>query len=101
MRRPDHGARNRKGNAYPFCTRCHPGRDRSDPHARVGARRDARMAAPVWQATVVDRLVSRERPQTRRRTTRAISGARLACPSTVIGIYGSWSAVRADAFPDA
>ena len=54
-------ARGGKGDAYEFCKRCHPGGDRADPDAGVGARRDGHLASAVRESAVVDGLVSHSR----------------------------------------
>ena len=78
MRRPDRGARGQRRRVR-VLQALPSRRDHTDENARVGARRDARMATAIWQATVVDGLVSDARWQTRRRSTRAIPSQRLAC----------------------
>ena len=52
--------------------------DRTDPHARVGARRDARVAGALRPTTVVDRLVWHARRPARRRRTRTLARRGLA-----------------------
>ena len=77
MRRPNHRAR-RQGRRLRVLQELPSRGDRADPHARLGARRDARMAPAIRQATLVNRLVSDSRTQARRRGTQAIPSPRLA-----------------------
>jgi hypothetical protein len=51
-------ARGGKGDAYEFLQELLSRGDRADPHARLGARRDARMASAIREAPLVNRLVS-------------------------------------------
>jgi hypothetical protein len=56
MRCPNHCAR-RQGRRLRVLQKLPSRGCRADPHARLGARRDARMAPAIRQATVVNRLV--------------------------------------------
>ena len=94
-------ARGGKGDAYEYCKRCHPGAIAADPDARMGARRDARMASS-------DTAGRRRRPTGLARTPRRRGGEALKRlgdgdwppSSTVIDLYGTWAAALADAFPE-
>ena len=61
LRRPDRGPRRQGRRARVLQTLPSRG-DRAHSDARVGARRDARMAAAVRQATLLNGLVSHARP---------------------------------------
>ena len=71
LRETDLGAR-RQGRRLRVLQAVPSRGDRTDAHARVGARRDARMARAIRQGTVVNRLVTHARGQTRRRGARTI-----------------------------
>ena len=67
----------------------------------MGARLHARVAAPIRQATLIDRLVSHT--HARRRGGQALKRLHdgdWPPPSTVIDMYGTWAAAVADAFTD-
>ena len=77
MRCPNHCAR-RQRRRIRVLQKLPSRGDRADPHARLGTRRDARMASAIRQAAIVNRLVSDARPETWRRGTRAVPSSRLA-----------------------
>ena len=52
--------------------------DRANANARVGTRRDARMARALWQPALVNRLVPHARTQAWRRSAQTTQGRRLA-----------------------
>jgi hypothetical protein len=77
LRRPNHCPR-RQGRRLRVVQELPSRGDRADPHARLGAQSDARMAPAIREAPLVNRLVSDACPQTRRRGTRAVPSSRLA-----------------------
>ena len=76
------------------------GRDRADPDAGVGARRDARVAGPVWQSAVVDGLVAHHAGRRGGEALMRLRDGDWPASSTVGDVYGTWAAARSDAFPD-
>jgi hypothetical protein len=93
-------ARGGKGDAYPYCKRCHPG-----AIAPTRTREWVRDAMRVWQARYGGPPSSTDwsRTHAHRRGGDALNRLRdgdWPPPSTVIDLYGTWAAARADAFPD-
>jgi hypothetical protein len=93
-------ARGGKGDAYEFCKRCHPG-----AIAPMRTREWVRGAMHEWRQRYGRPPSSTDWAQThaRRRGGEALErflARDWPAPSTVIDIYGSWSAARRDAFPD-
>ena len=72
VRGPNHRAR-RQGRCLRVLQGLPSRGDRDDPHARLGARRDARLAPAIRQATLVNRLVSHTRRPARRRGTQTLA----------------------------
>ena len=70
LRETDRRAR-RQGRRVRVLQALSSGRDRAAADARVGTGCDARVAAAIWQAAIVDRLVSHARPTARRRAAEA------------------------------
>jgi hypothetical protein len=58
------------------------------------------MARALRASAVIDRLVKNARAETQRRTLRRLVDGDWPASSTVIELYGSWAAARADALPD-
>ena len=90
--------RNGKGDAYAYCKRCHPG-----AIAREWTRERVREAMLAWRASYGAAPSSYDwsRTHARRRGGEALKRLRAGewpAPSTVIDLYGSWAAARADAF---
>jgi len=93
-------ARGGKGDAYQFCKTCHPG-----AIAPTRTREWVRDAMHEWQQQYGRPPSSTDwsRTHARRRRGEALERFRARdwpAPSTVIDIYGSWSAAHVDAFPD-
>ena len=93
-------ARGGKGDAYAFCKRCHPG-----AIAPIRTREWVRDAMRAWQQLYGSPPSSTDwsRAHARRRGGEALKRFRAQdwpAPSTVIDMYGSWSAAHADAFAD-
>ena len=92
---------NGKGDAYPYCKRCHPGAiGRKWTHDRVREAMRAwhsRYGSPPssydWSWT----HASKRGPESLGR----IQDGAWPAASTVTEVYGSWAAARADALPDA
>jgi hypothetical protein len=93
-------ARAGKGDAYEYCKGCHPG-----AIAPTRTREWVREAMRSWSAqyggppssTDWSRTHARQRGGTALRRLRERDWP---APSTVIDLYGTWAAARADAFPD-
>jgi AcrR family transcriptional regulator len=91
-------ARNGKGDAYPYCKRCHPGAiERQWTRERVRDAMRAWHARYFSQPTSFDWSVS----HASRRGPNALARPQDAEWPPVSEVYGSWAAARADAFPDA
>jgi hypothetical protein len=93
-------ARGGKGDAYEFCKRCHPG-----AIAPRRTREWVREAMRTWRARYGGPPSSTDwsRTHTRRRGGEALKRLRdddWPAPSTVVDLYGTWAAARADAFAD-
>ena len=91
-------ARNGKGDAYAYCKQCHPG-----AIAREWTRERVRDAMRAWDArygsppTSYDWSVSHA--SRRSEALDRLKDGSWPAPSTVIELYGTWAAARADAFP--
>ena len=90
--------RNGKGDAYAYCKRCRPG-----AIARQWTRERSREAMRAWRARYGAAPSSYDwsRTHARRRGGEALKRLQTGewpAPSTVIALYGSWTAARADAF---
>ena len=93
-------ARGGKGDAYAFCKRCHPG-----AIAATRTREWVRNAMREWRERYGRPPSSTDwsRAHARRRGGEALERFQVRdwpAPSTVIDMYGSWSAAHADAFAD-
>jgi hypothetical protein len=93
-------ARGGKGDAYPYCKRCHPG-----AIAPTRTREWVRDAMRVWQARYGSPPSSTDwsRTHARRRGGDALAPLRdgdWPAPSTVVDLFGTWAAARTDVFPD-
>ncbi len=93
--------RNGKGDAYAYCKRCHPG-----AIAPQWTRERVREAMRAWRARYGAAPSSYDwsRTHARRRGGEALKRLQAGewpAPSTVIDLYGSWAAARADAFAGA
>jgi Sigma-70, region 4 len=93
-------ARGGKGDAYQFCKRCHPG-----AIAPTRTRAWVRAAMRDWRQRYgrPPSTTDWSRTHARRRGGGALERLEAGdwpAPSTVIDIYGSWSAAQADAFLD-
>ena len=77
LRRSNHRPR-RQGRRLRVLQELPSRSDRAHADARLGARRDARMAPAIREAALVNRLVSDARPQTWRRGAGAVPSSRLA-----------------------
>jgi AraC-like DNA-binding protein len=93
-------ARGGKGDAYPYCKRCHPG-----AIAPTRTREWVRDAMRAWQARYGRPPSSTDwsRTHARRRGGDALNRLRdgdWPASSTVVDVYGTWAAAPADAFPD-
>jgi len=91
--------RNGKGDAYAYCKRCHPG-----AIAPQRTREWVRDAMCAWQARYGRPPSSTDwsRSHAARRGGDALARLQDAdwpASSTVVDLYGSWAAARADAFP--
>jgi hypothetical protein len=94
-------ARGGKGDAYEYCNCCHPGAT-----APEWTREQVREAMRAWQERYGAAASSYDWSRTHagRRGGEAlkrIQAGEWPPPSSVIDLYGSWAAARADAFPDA
>ena len=93
-----HGApQNGKGDAYAYCKRCHPG-----AIAPEWTRERVREAMRAWRARYGAAPSSYDWSRTHARRRRGeplkrLQAAEWPAPSTVIDLYGSWAAARADA----
>ena len=90
--------RNGKGDAYPYCKRCHPG-----AIAPEWTRERVREAMRAWRARYGAAPSSYDwsRTHARRRGGEALKRLQAGewpAPSTVIDLYGAWATARADAF---
>ena len=90
--------RNGKGDAYAYCKRCHPG-----AIAPQWTRERVREAMRGWRARYGAAPSSYDwsRTHARRRGGEALKRVQAGewpAPSTVIDLYGDWSAALADAF---
>ena len=93
-------ARNGKGDAYEYCKACHPG-----AAARALTRGAVRVAMRRWRSLYAAAPSSYDWSRTHARERGGDALARLSAgtwpaPATVIDLYGSWAAARADAFED-
>jgi hypothetical protein len=93
-------ARGGKGDAFEYCKRCHPG-----AIAPTRTREWVRDAMRAWRARYGSPPSSTDWSCThaRRRGGEALNRLRdrdWPAPSTVVELYGTWAAARADAFPD-
>ncbi len=93
-------ARAGKGDAYEYCKRCHPG-----AIARKRTREWVRDAMRDWRARYGSPPSSTDwsRTHAHRRGGAALNRLQdqdWPAPSTVIDLYGTWAAARADAFPN-
>jgi hypothetical protein len=92
--------RNGKGDAYEYCKACHPG-----AAIRRVTRGDVRDAMMRWRSQYGAAPSSYDwsRTHARERGGGALArfdGGVWPAPATVIDLYGTWAAARADAFPD-
>ena len=94
-------ARNGKGDAYPYCKKCHPGaiaREWTSERVREAMRAwHARYGSPPTSYDWSISHASRRGPDALGR----LQDAEWPPASTVSEVYGSGAAARADAFPDA
>ena len=93
-------ARGGKGDAYPYCKRCHPG-----AIAPTRTREWVRDAMHEWRQRYGRPPSSTDWSRTHawRRGGEALKRLRdrdWPAPSTVIDLYGTWAAARSDAFRD-
>ena len=91
-------ARNGKGDAYEYCKGCHPG-----AAARALTHEAVRVAMRRWRSLYGAAPSSYDWSRTHARERGGEAVARLGArawpaPATVIDLYGSWAAARADAF---
>ena len=93
--------RNGKGDAYPYCKRCHPGaieREWTRQRVRHAMRAwNTRYASPLTSYDWSISHASRRGPDALDR----LQDAEWPAASTVSEVYGSWPAARKDAFPAA
>ena len=94
-------ARNGKGDAYAYCKQCHPG-----AIAPEWTRERVREAMRAWRARYGSPPTSYDwsRSHASRRGPDALGrlqDGKWPPASTVSEVYGSWTAARTDAFPDA
>jgi hypothetical protein len=92
--------RNGKGDAYEYCRACHPG-----AAAPSLTREAVRQAMRSWRSLYGEPPSSYDWSRTHARKRGGEALARLSgevwpAPATVIDLYGTWAAARADAFPD-
>ena len=92
--------RNGKGDAYEYCKGCHPG-----AAARALTSEAVREAMRRWRSLygVAPSSYDWSRTHARERGGEAVvrlSAEVWPAPATVIDLYGSWAAARADAFAD-
>jgi hypothetical protein len=92
--------RNGKGDAYEYCKCCHPG-----AAARTLTREAVREAMRRWRSLYGAAPSSYDWSRTHARERGKEAVARLGAgdwppPATVIDLYGSWAAARADALAD-
>ena len=70
--------RNGKGDAYAYCKRCHPRRDRAGMDTGTGSRSNARVASALRRCAVLLRLVAHPRTPARRRSAQTSTSPRMA-----------------------
>jgi AraC-like DNA-binding protein len=92
--------RNGKGDAHEYCKACHPG-----AAARTITREAVRAAMRRWRSLYGAAPSSYDWSRTHARARGGEALARLSAgtwpaPATVIDLYGSWAAARADASAD-
>jgi hypothetical protein len=92
--------RNGKGDAYEYCKACHPG-----AAAPTLTREAVRMAMRRWRSLYGAAPSSYDWSRTHARERGGEALARLSAgtwpaPATVIDLYGSWAAARADALAE-